>query len=460
MAANPITERLEDVDITSMPRYIQHGYPWADWDLLRDLAPVYRYEGRPRFSPFWAVTRYDDVRYVSSRPDLFSNTGVVRLDTDNGIARLEAYRRKRAERHGWDPELPLDLVYTDRPEHLDLRSLTVRRFTPRMMSRLEAHLAELAQHFVERFVAAARQAAPAPVDVVEELSVGLPLATICGLLGVPTDDWPTIRRWSDQTLLTPDLNHPDVRPGETAADVRRRAGQEYHDYRQRLIDDARRRPLDDEPDGPDRPDGPDAPDARHGRGFDIVTLLAHASIDGQPLDDQRLHGYLELLVGGGNETTRNTTTGGVRALLEHPDQAAVLAADPEAVIETATEEILRWVSPVIQFARTATADTELHGQRIAAGDRVVLWYPSANRDERQFPDPYRFDVRRTPNSHVSFGHGEHFCLGANLARWELRAVFRALAPYLANLELVGEPVRMAGLHVGAVSRQLVRWVER
>ena len=180
-------------------------------------------------------------------------------------------------------------------------------------------------------MAAARSAAPEPIDVVENLSVGVPISTICGLLGVPTGDWPTIRRWSDQTLLTPDLDHPDVRPGETAADVRRRAGQEYHAYRQQLIDAARARPVSDD-------------------SFDIVSLLAHATIDDQPLDDQRLHGYLELLVGGGNETTRNTITGGVQALLDQPDQAAVLAADPAGVVDTATEEILRWVSPVIQFA--------------------------------------------------------------------------------------------------------------
>jgi cholest-4-en-3-one 26-monooxygenase len=438
MTDAPVAAGLADVDITSMARYVHDGYPWADWDRLRAEAPVYWYEGRARFSPFWAITRFADIRHVSSHPELFSNAGVIRLDTDNGIARQAAYKVKRAERYGWDPEVPLDMLYTDRPEHLDLRSIAVRRFTPGAMRRLEDHLAGIAGGFVDRFVQAARAAAPDPVDVVEELSVGVPISTICGLLGVPTDDWPTIRRWSDQTLLTPDLTHPDVRPGETEADVRRRAGQEYHAYRQRLIDDARARPVDDD-------------------AFDIVTLLAHATVDGRPLDDQRLHGYIELLVGGGNETTRNTITGGVQALLEHPDEAAVLAADPVGVAATAAEEILRWVSPVIQFARTATADVELGGQRIRAGDTVVLWYPSGNRDERQFPDPYRFDVRRDPNPHLTFGHGEHFCLGANLARWELRAVFRALAPHLGHLRLAGGPQRMPGLHVGAVSQLLVRW---
>jgi cytochrome P450 len=172
-----------------------------------------------------------------------------------------------------------------------------------------------------------------------------------------------------------------VRPGETASDVRRRAGREYHEYRQQLINRARRRPA----------PGGDEPD--------IVGRLAHARVGGQLLDDQRLHGYIELLVGGGNETTRNTITGGVEALLHHPDQAAVLVANPTGVVDTAVEEILRWVSPVIQFARTAMADVEVGDNTIQRGDTVVLWYPSGNRDEREFADPYRFDVERTPNNH-------------------------------------------------------------
>jgi cytochrome P450 len=230
-----------------------------------------------------------------------------------------------------------------------------------------------------------------------------------------------------------------VRPGETASDVRRRAGLEYHEYRQQLIDRARSRPV---------PDGDDP---------DLVGRLVHARIGGQLLDDQRLHGYIELLVGGGNETTRNTITGGVETLLNHRDEASVLADNPAGVVDAAVEEILRWVSPVIQFARTATADVELGDNTIRRGDTVVLWYPSGNRDEREFPDPYRFDVGRTPNNHLTFGHGAHFCLGANLARWELRATFRALAPHLAHLELAGPPERLPGLHVGAVAHVPVRW---
>ncbi len=433
-------DELAEMDITSMPRYIQHGYPWEAWDRMRQLAPVYWYEGRPRFEPFWAVTGYEQIRFVGSHPDLFSNTGVIRLDTVNGLNRLDAYRRRRAERHGWDPEAPLDMLYTDRPEHLDLRMLSVRRFTPRAMNRLSSHIDGLAAGFVADFVAKAKAVAPGPIDVVENLSVPMPIATLCGLLGVPTEDWERIRRWSDVLLLTPDMSDPEVRSGEGPADFRRRLGQEYHAYREKLWEAGRRRD----------------PDTAQ----DLVTLLAHATIGGEPLRADQWHGYLELLVGGGNETTRNTITGGVLALLQHPDQATALAEDPAGLADRAAEEILRWVSPVIQFARTARVDVELGGATIRAGDTVVVWYPSGNRDENQFPDPYRFDVSRADNVHLTFGHGEHFCLGANLARWELRAIFRELAPHLADLALAGEPERMAGLHVGAVKSLPVRWVGR
>jgi len=437
MTVVDMTSHLHELDITSVDRYVRHGYPWQAWDVLRAEAPVYRYE-RPGFPPFWAVTRYDDVHTVHSHPEVFINGGpILRLDTEAGLDGIERFKRRQFERYGWNPDAPMDMVFLDRPEHLDLRMLTMRRFTPASMRRLETDLAEMARHFVAEFVARAKAAAGAPLDLVANLSVGVPLATICGLMGLPQSDWPRILAWTDM-LLFPDVAAEHVQPGETARDIRRRLGREFHEFRDELI--AARRAT-----------GPDG-------GDDLATLLVHATIDGVPLDDQQLHGYLTLLIGAGNETTRNAITGGVKALLEHPDERDRLAADPDGLVETAIEELLRWTSPVIQFARTATEDFELNGTTIAAGDTVGLWYPSANRDERQFPEPYRLDLGRTPNYHLAFGHGQHFCLGANLARWELRAVFRELAPHLPNLELAGEPARLPNLHVGAIGALPVRWV--
>ena len=438
MAITDSMPELDGLDITTLDRYVRNGYPWQAWDVLRDQAPVYRYE-RPGFPPFWAVTRYDDVHTVHSHPEVFINGGpILRLDTVEGLDGIERFKRRQNERYGWDPDAPMDMVFLDRPEHLDLRMLTMRRFTPASMRKLETDLAEMARHFVAEFVERARAGRGEPLDLVANLSVGVPLATICGLMGLPRDDWSRILAWTDM-LLFPDVAAEHVQPGETPRDIRRRLGREFHEFRDELIADRRAA-------------GPDAAD-------DLATLLVHATIDGRPLDDQQLHGYLTLLIGAGNETTRNAITGGVKALLEHPDQRDRLAADPDGLMDTAIEELLRWTSPVIQFARTATTDFELAGTTIAAGDTVVLWYPSANRDERQFDEPYRLDLGRNPNYHLAFGHGQHFCLGANRARWELRAVFRELAPHLRNLELAGEPARLPNLHVGAIGSMPVRWVD-
>ncbi|MPY93204.1 MAG: cytochrome P450 [Acidimicrobiia bacterium] len=432
---------LEALDITTLSRYVERGYPWEAWDQLRAEAPVFWYE-KADFPPFWAVTRYQDIQTVHSHPEVFINSGpILRLETSYGLERLEHFRHRQAERYGWDPDEALDLVYLDRPEHLDMRMLTMRRFTPASMRRLEEDLQELARRFVEEFVAGARKAAEdggadgtGAVDLVPELSTGVPLATICSLMGVPTSDWTDICRWTD-LLFMADLAEHHALAGETTRDVRRRLGNEYKAYIDDLIEDRRRR-------------GPE--------GDDLATALVHATIDGEPLTDQQLHGYLVLLIGAGNETTRNAISGGVKAMLEYPDQARRLADDP-GLLHSAVEEILRWTSPVIQFARTAVSDFELGGQTIRAGDTVGLWYPSANRDERQFDEPYSFDVGRVPNYHLAFGHGAHFCLGANLARWELRAVFAELAPYLEDFELAGEPTRLAHLHVGAIHSLPVRW---
>jgi cholest-4-en-3-one 26-monooxygenase len=432
---------LDELDITTTARYVDEGFPWREWDLLRDVAPVYWYD-RPGVPPCWVITRYDDVKQVERRPDLFINAGpILRLDSDLRLQRLAEFKVRQADRWGWDPDEPLDMVYLDRPEHVDFRMLSVPSFTRGAMVRLERELAELAREFVDRFVATARRAAAdggdrgdGSVDVVSTLSVGVPLATICRIIGVPTDDWTDIVRWTDG-LMFPGVATTYAFDGETARDTRRRLGREYKEYLDVLIADRRRRP-----------------------GEDLASSLVHATIEGVPLTDQQLHGYLVLLVGAGNETTRNAITGGVHALLTHPSERDRLATDPAGLVETAIEEILRWTSPVVQFARTAVAATEVAGVPIRAGDTVTLWYPSANRDERQFPDPYRFDVARDPNHHLAFGFGEHFCLGANLARWELRAVFRELAPHLADFEPASGVRRHPDLHVPAIHEFRVRWV--
>jgi cholest-4-en-3-one 26-monooxygenase len=437
------TPELDQLDITTTQRYVDHGFQWREWDLLREFAPVYRYE-RPGVPPCWVVSRYQDIKTVLVHDDVFSNAGpILRLDTEARLQGLERFKQRQAERWGWDPDEPLDMVFQDRPEHLDMRLLTMRKFTPAAMRRLEEHLAGMTRTFVAQFVATARQAAAdggdqgdGSVNLVNALSISIPLAAITHLLGAPTSDWTDICRFTE--LIFPGTARRYAQPGESDSDVRRRIGREFKEYLDGVIADRRAQ-------------GPEADD--------LATALVHATINGEPLTDQQLHGYLQLLIGAGNETTRNSITAGVQALLEHPDQLQRLVADPAGLNHTAVEEILRWSSPVVQFARTALSDFELAGTTIKAGDTVTLWFPSANRDERQFDEPYRFDVGREPNYHLAFGHGEHFCLGANLARWELRATFNQLAPHLVNLEAVGGPQRHPDLHVPAIHTYRVRWSE-
>ena len=421
---------LDTIDIHSTHLYEQHGYPWREWDLLRAEAPVYWYE-RDDIEPFWAITRYDDIHFVGSNDRLFVNGGprlrLASREDDEGM--WERYRI-RAERFGWDPNEVPDLVYMDKPRHTKFRNLSARSFTPKAMRQLEAHLAQYATRFVGEFTTLLE--AQGSADFVEDFSVKLPLATICDLMGLGVDDWERVHRYFGFGFSPREVMMQAALPGESYDELRMRKSTELFQYCQAIADRGRA-------------------DTSGG----LLSRVATGQVDGCPLTDQQLNGYVLLLLAAGNETTRNATTGGAIALLSHPDQLARLCANPD-LVETAAEEILRWTSPVIQFARTATDDVELQGQRIRKGETVGVFYPSANRDERAFEDPYRFDIGRNPNYHQAFGHGAHFCLGANLARWELRAVLRALIPLLPRLELVGEPTRFGHLHLGALQRQIVR----
>lgn len=434
LVEEPIT--LATLDITDTARYVKRGYPWREWDLLRRTAPVYWYE-RPGFEPFWALTKYEDIAWVSRNPQLFSNTQRLRLDSIEGVEILERGRERQARRYGGSPADPPDFIFMDPPEHRQYRAATSRKFTPRAMMQLEGHFAALATTYVGEFARELADQFPEgeAVDFVHELSCRLPVAAICELAAVPRADWDQIFRWTEVLVGAGDLEFQDS--GADREATQRRVGREWRQYTLGLI--AQRR-------------------ATGATGDDLISLLVRAEIDGRPLSERELVNYILLLLAAGNETTRNALTGGVQALLEHPEELRKLVANPD-LVESAVEEILRWTSVVIQFARTCLADTEIRGQRIRKGETVALWYPSANRDEEIFADPYRFDITRDPNPHFAFGgYGEHVCLGANLARWELRAMIRELLPLLADMELAGPPELVAGnLHVGGIKRLPVRF---
>ncbi len=425
---------LDTLDIHSTDLYLSRGYPWREWDLLRREAPVFWYQ-REGIAPFWAVTRHADVLTISKRSDVFVNSQRLRLQGVEDDARQLAWTRMRAEARGWDPDEVPDFIFMDDPRHRKFRLLAARRFTPAALRKLESHFDELSRKFADEFASELDRAADAgeTCDFVRGFAQKLPLAAIGEMLGLPSGDWMRLKQLTNVMIGAPELEFFHEGENRNAGVIR--AVEEITEYMIRLVADRQ---------------------ARGVGGDDLSSLIVHSEIDGQPLTLQQLQGFLFVLLAAGNETTQNSISGGVHALLEHPDQRALLCSNPD-LVESAAEEMLRWTSPVVQFARTANRDFELSGIRIKAGEDVGMWYPSANRDEAVFEDPYRFDITRAPNHHLAFGgFGAHFCMGANLARWELRAALRALIPILPRFESAGPAERVPNLHVSAIHRMPVR----
>ena len=423
---------LATIDIHTPKRYAEQGFPWAEWDLLRREAPVFWYE-RDDIEPFWAVTRHADVMTISSRPDVFINGGPrlrLALKHESELLRggLDDFGRSR----GWDPYEPPDLTFMDDPQHRQVRKASSWAFTQGCMRGMAAHLDALAEQFTGELVDELEQ--HGACDFVRALSCKLPLAATGEIMGLAPDDWKQLLIWS--SAIIGDVEPEHILPGETVTAAAERSMNELRTYLENLVHEHRK------PGG-----GPS----------DFINRLIDAQVQGKPMNDQQLIGYLFVLIGAGNDTTRNATTGGVVALLEHPDQIELLRARPD-LLGSAVVEVLRWTSPVISFLRTATQDFDLSGTRVKQGEIVCMFYPSANRDDSVFVDPYRFDIQRAPNDYLSFGYGAHFCLGTNLARAELRAALKALLPVLPRLALTGTPHRIPNTHVSGFSQLPVRLV--
>ncbi|MGH1492395.1 MAG: cytochrome P450 [Acidimicrobiales bacterium] len=430
-----VTDRalsLDSIDIHTIAKYESNGYPWAEWDLLRETAPCFYYQ-RDDIAPFWAITRHEDVKAVGADAKRFANgAGRLRIKNLDIDARHEAGRQTKMELYGWDPDEPEDMVFFDAPRHTDFRMLTARHFTPARCRAMEAELGANARNVTAEF--AKRLAAGETVDLVHDYAVALPLITIGSMLGLDPGDWADIHRWTDALFDVDSMRF--ALPGEDRRTMRKRLHGEFHNYVDDLIETKRRNP-----------------------GDDLATVVVQAAVQDESLTDQQLHGYLKLLIAAGNETTRNALSRGMLAFTDNQDQVDRLCEDPERFVVPAADELVRWTTPVIQFARTATTDVEMHGETIKAGDHVGLWYGAANRDPRVFDRPYEFDISRDPNEHLGFGHGAHFCLGANLAKWELRAALGALAEtdILARMERATAPTWLTDLHVGAYKEAPVRF---
>jgi cholest-4-en-3-one 26-monooxygenase len=425
---------LDTLDIHSTDLYVRRGYPWREWDLLRKEAPVFWYQ-REGIAPFWAITRHADVLTISKRSDIFVNSRRLRLQTIIEDRLQFGSMPARAKARGWDPDEVPDFIFMDDPRHRKFRLLAANRFTPAALRKLEGHFDDLSRKFADEFAAELARSADTgePCDFVRGFAQKLPLAAIGEMMGLPAGDWMRLKKLTNIMIGAPEPEF--FRPGEARHEGMQRAFDEMTDYMIGVIHDRR---------------------ARGVGANDLSSQIVHSEIDGKPLTEQQLQGYLFVILAAGNETTQNALSGGIHALLDNPEQRERLCADP-GLVGSAAEEILRWTSPVVQFARTAVRDFELCGTTIRAGEDVGMWYPSANRDEAVFEDPYRFDITRSPNHHLAFGgYGAHFCLGANLARWELRAALRALIPILPRMEHAGPPERVPNLHVSAIHRLPVR----
>lgn len=430
------SESIGDLRLTNEDRMGTEGYPWAEWDRLRREAPVSWYEPPEDYDPFWSITRHADILTISKRSDVFVSSRRLRLFPRTSDRHMRARREALEAQLGPANGAPLSFNDMDAPHHLKYRNITSKHFTPRAMRTFAPKIAALARDHVGRFERrlAEEGADGAPLDLVQELAVKVPTAAIFQMLGVPPEQHDELfTLWEDTVRSSPEARKQDT--DDEAASVFFNPEGKGQRYLARMIDEARERGA---------------------KGDDLLSALLAARVDGEPLPRQALVSYVMLLIAAGLDTTRHATTGGVHLLLEHPDQLARLAADP-SLIDSAVEEILRYTSPVIHFMRTAVADFEIGGQKIREGESVSLWYPSANRDEEVFERPYEFDIARDPNPHLAFGgYGPHFCIGAHLARTQLRAIFRELLPLLPKLEVAGDLVRMRNLHVGGYTALPVR----
>jgi cholest-4-en-3-one 26-monooxygenase len=400
-----------DIDLLDRDRFTQ-GVPheWFTW--LRANAPVYLHP-EPGGDGFWVISRYDDIVTVNRDAGTFSSAqdrgGVVTLE---GPTAPIAGQEMAGEM----------MLFMDPPRHTRYRKLVNRGFTPRMIAALEVHVRELTVGIVEAAIAKGE------CDFVVDVAAELPLEVIAELLGVPHEDRHKLFDWSNRMVGSEDPEY------QVDAERVLEAQVEMFMYAQALAEQRRAEPRQD-----------------------IVTTLLESEIDGESLTEMDFNLFFMLLSVAGNETTRNAIAHGMNAFLEHPDQWALLVSDPETHIPGAVEEILRWASPVMFFRRNVTRDIELGGQHIREGDKVSLWYISANRDESIFDDPFRFDITRDPNPHIAFGGGgPHFCLGAQLARLEIRLLFEELATRVPVLESPPRPDRLRSNFIAGIKHLPMR----
>ena len=372
--------------------------------------PAIKFEGVDVGPGYWSLTKLDDVHFASRHPDIFRSAGGITIGDQTP---------ELAEYFG-------SMIVLDDPRHQRLRSIVSRAFTPKVVARIEASVRERAHRLVASLIA---NHPDGQADLVAELAGPLPLQIICDMMGIPEQDHQRVFHWTNVIL---GFGDPDF-----TVDFEElvRVSMEIGAYASALADDRRVNHHDD-----------------------LTTSLVEAEVDGDRLSSSEIASFFILLVAAGNETTRNAISHGVLALSRYPEERDKWWSDFDRMTPTAVEEIVRWASPVVYMRRTLTRDIELSGVKMVAGDKAALWYNSANRDESKFADPWTFDVARDLNPHLGFGGGgAHFCLGANLARREIRVVFDELRREIPDIVAVGEPARLLSQFIHGIKRLPVAW---
>jgi cholest-4-en-3-one 26-monooxygenase len=406
---NPVTRfDPRTLDPISSAHYERNGYPFPEWAWLRKHDPVAWIE-HPEFDPFWAITKHADIIELSKQPELFLNEPRMAIFANSVPPPPEATIRH--------------LLNMDPPDHGKYRNVAAKRFTPRAVQDWASKVERITDEVLDDCSTSSGG------DFVQDISARITIAVIAEMLGVPASDRGLLFRWTNEVIAPEDPEFSHGTPEETMSKARI----ELFQYFDALSRERRAKPQDD-----------------------IVSVVATGAVDGAPLGPVELLSYYLLVVVAGNETTRNAMTGGMLAFLENPGEWEKLRANP-GLLDLAVEEVVRWVTPVIQFGRTATRDYELRGKTIRQGETACLFYPSANRDEEVFENGDVFRIDRNPNRHIGFGVGEHVCLGAHLARLELRCAFAALRERLHVAELAGPVERARSSFVGGIKRAPMRW---
>jgi cytochrome P450 len=410
---------IDPYDLIAPENYGARGTPHDAWAILREKSPVHRCEFGGDFEDFWAITRHADIIDLSSKPQIFSNR--------EGPMILSRLQKLQVARRAESPMGKMrTIIEMDPPEHRDFRKVASGFFTPRSIRRLDEIVTESARAVMDSL------GEEGECDFVEKVAQRHPLRVLATILGIDREDEERVLELTQQLFASED---PDLqRKGEDRDRAQMEIGLEFYQMFDRITQDRRARRRDD-----------------------LATLLATAKMaDGAPMGPIETFGYYLIVFTAGHDTTRNALSAGFAAMLENPDQLELLKKRPE-LSKQAAEEVVRWASPVNHMKRHVLEDVEIRGQKIRAGDSLALFYASANRDEDVFEDPFRFDITRHPNRHLGFGTGEHFCLGAHLARASIRALLEEMGARIESCELAGEPSQIHASFVVGLKTLPVRY---